>query len=158
LKNFAPRGVEYLYEFIATSLNRPGHILPAVKLYKDLYPGGNIVTNLQPAVSGRGLADGDLLGVDGVDIEVHRDELPSFVGLLFVGLTDRTPELNLLGPVELTLAVDPEADELLALVLDDGPLPDPGITADDELLHVPQFTHRLLNDFGAGRAASAPFE
>ena len=85
---------------------------------------------------------------------MHRDVLPPFVLRSLVFGADRTPELDLVGAVPFALAVDPEADVLLTVVFDCRPLSDPGVAADDELLHTGYFAQCVLNDFGEDRGSS----
>jgi hypothetical protein len=55
-----------------------------------------------------------------------------------------------------TLGVDPETNQLLAVVLDDRVLADTRVAADDELFHATRFARSAFNRFGtAGRRRKA---
>jgi len=71
--------------------------------------------------------DLDVLGVDAVDVEKVRREVPFLVILVLVLGTDGTPELDPVGTVVLAVAIDTETDDLrfpvpvVPAVSNDGP-------------------------------------
>ena len=75
------------------------------------------------------------------------DVLTAVEGLPLIGSTHGAPQLDIIGPVKLTLSVDPEADQLLTVDLDTSISADAGVPSDDELLHGASVADGALNRF-----------